>query len=249
MGTRPRYWLIRTKVGLAARLVASSQRTSHWMKQVFPAPSSPTTPTTSPGPSAAASRSPAASVCSALVVRSSVVIATEPLERVGERRDDIAGDQRLFADALGGDVAREPVQVDGGLEGGAVRHAARQEGSEDPREDIAAPAARHPRIAGRVHEDAPLGIADRAPGPLEDDVDTMARGELADRLEPVTLDVGHGASEQARHLPRVRREATRRRRGAEHVQVTGERAEAVGVRSPRLPAPTRGRARGPAPLP
>src|SRR5213083_599649 len=107
------------------------------MKQVFPAPSSPTRATTSPGPSAAASRSPADSVCSALVVRSSVVIATEPLERLGERRDDIAG---------------EPVQVDGGLEGGAGRHAARQEGSEDPREDIAGPAARHPRIAGRIHE-------------------------------------------------------------------------------------------------
>src|SRR5437870_559237 len=234
MGTRPRYWLIRTKVGLVARVVAPSPRTSPWMKQVFPAPSSPTRATTSPGPSAAASRSPAASVCSALVVRSSVVIATEPLERLGERRDDIAGDQRLFADALGGDVAREPVQVDGGLEGRAGRHAARQEGAEDPREDIAGPAARHPRIPGRVHEDAPVGIADRAPGPLEDDVDPMARGELTDRLEPVTLDVGHGASEQARHLPRVRREAARRRRGAEHVQVTGERAEAVGVDRHRL---------------
>src|SRR5712691_8069081 len=234
MGTRPRYWLIRTKVGLVARVVAPSPRTTPWMKQVFPAPSSPTRATTSPGPSAAASRSPAASVCSALVVRSSVVIATEPLERLGERRDDIAGDQRLFADALGGDVAREPVQVDGGLEGGAGRHAARQEGAEDPCEDIAGPAARHPRISGRVHEDAPLGIADRAPGPLEDDVDTMARGELTDRLEPVTLDVGHGASEQARHLPGVRREAARRRRGAERVQVTGEHAEAVGVDRHRL---------------
>src|SRR5438132_1361352 len=234
MGTRPRYWLIRTKVGLVARVVAPSPRTTPWMKQVFPAPSTPTRATTWPGPSAAASRSPAAPVCSALVVRSSVVIATEPLERLGERRDDIAGDQRLFADALGGDVAREPVQVDGGLEGGAGRHAARQEGAQDPREDIAGPAARHPRIAGRIHEDAPVGIADRAPGPLEDDVDAMARGELTDRLEPVTLDVGHGASEQARHLPGVRREAARRRRGAEHVQVTGERAQAVGVDCHRL---------------
>src|SRR2546426_3948016 len=234
MGTRPRYWLIRTKVGLVARVVAPSPRTTPWMKQVFPAPSSPTRATTSPGPSAAASRSPAASVCSALVVRSSVVVATEPLERLGERRDDVAGDQRLFADALGGEGAGEPVQVEGGREGGAWRHAARQEGAEDPREDIAGPAARHPRIPSRVHEDAPLGIADRTPGPLEDDVDTMARGELTDRLEPVTLDVGHGASEQARHLPRVRREAARRRRGAEHVQVTGERAEAVGVNRDRL---------------
>src|SRR2546422_3567567 len=94
MGTRPRYWLIRTKVGLVARVVAPSPRTTPWMKQVFPAPSSPTRATTSPGPSAAASRSPAASVCSALVVRSSVVIATEPLERLGERRDDIAGDRK-----------------------------------------------------------------------------------------------------------------------------------------------------------
>src|SRR2546428_65519 len=127
MGTRPRYWLIRTKVGLVARVVAPSPRTTPWMKQVFPAPSSPTRATTSPGPSAAASRSPAASVSAALVVRSSVVTATEPLERLGERRDDIAGDQRFFADALGGDVAREPVQIDGALEGGAERvHVARE---------------------------------------------------------------------------------------------------------------------------
>src|SRR2546430_13280208 len=99
-------------MGLDVRVVAQSLRRSPWMKQVFPAPSSPTRATTSPGPSAAASRSPAASVCSALVVRSSVVIATEPLERLAKRRNDIAGDQRLLADPLGGDVAREPVQVD-----------------------------------------------------------------------------------------------------------------------------------------
>src|SRR5437016_954644 len=135
MGTRPRYWLIRTKVGLVARVVAPSPRTSPWMKQVFPAPSSPTRATTSPGPSAAASRSPAASVCSALVVRSSVVIATEPLERLGERRDDIAGDQRLFADALGGDVAREPVQVTGARAEavGVDRHRLRDLGGERAR--------------------------------------------------------------------------------------------------------------------
>src|SRR5256885_7789557 len=42
MGTRPRYWLIRTKVGLVARVVAPRPRTSPRMKQVFPAPSSPT---------------------------------------------------------------------------------------------------------------------------------------------------------------------------------------------------------------
>src|SRR5881296_2513269 len=115
MGRRPRYWLIKTNVGLVARVMAPRPRTSPWMKQVFPAPSSPTRATTSPGPSPAASRSPAASVSSALAVWSSVVTATEPLERVGERRDDVAGDQRLLADALGGDVAREPVEVDGRL--------------------------------------------------------------------------------------------------------------------------------------
>src|SRR5213596_1635908 len=100
MGRRPRYWLIRTKVGLVARVVAPRPRTSPWMKQVFPAPSSPTRATTSPGRSVAASRSPAASVSSGLVVESSVVTVTERLERVGERRDHVAGDQRFFADPL-----------------------------------------------------------------------------------------------------------------------------------------------------
>src|SRR5438552_3968976 len=129
MGTRPRYWLTRTKVGLVARVVAPRPRTSPWMKQVFPAPSSPTRATTSPGPSAAASCSPAASVSSALVVRSSVVTATEPPERLGKGRDDVAGDQRLLADARGGDVAREPVEVDGRLERHARGHPAREEGA------------------------------------------------------------------------------------------------------------------------
>src|SRR5438034_458677 len=139
MGRRPRYWLIRTKVGLVARVVAPRPRTSPWMKQVFPAPSSPTRATTAPGASAAASRSPAASVSSALVVRSSVVSATDPPERLGKRRDDVAGDQRLLADALGGDVAREPVEVDGRLERHARGHPASEEGAEDSREDVAVP--------------------------------------------------------------------------------------------------------------
>src|SRR5207249_8806822 len=184
MGRRPRYWLIRTKVGLVARVVAPRPRTSPWMKQVFPAPSSPTRATTAPGASAAASRSPAASVSSALVVRSSVVSATDPPERLGKRRDDVAGDQRLLADALGGDVAREPVEVDGRLERHARGHPASEEGAEDSREDVARPAARHSGIPGRVHEDATLGVADHAPGAFEDDVRAVAGGELPHRRDP-----------------------------------------------------------------
>src|SRR5207249_9735685 len=137
-----------------------------WLEQGGRALGSPTRAARSGGRRAAAGGAPGASAGAALVGGGCGVVAAEAVERLGERRDDIAGDQRLFADALGGDVAREPVQVDGGLEGGAWRHAARQEGAEDPREDIAGPAARHPRIPSRVHEDAPLGIADRTPGPL-----------------------------------------------------------------------------------
>src|SRR6266513_251305 len=158
MGTRPRYWLIRTKVGLVARVVAPRPRTSPRMKQVFPAPSSPTRATTSPGPSPAASRSPAASVSSALVVESSAATATEPPKRLGERR---------------GEVAREPVEVDGGLQRGAGGQPASEESAEGPREDVARPARRHPRIPGRIHEDAPLRIADHAPRPFEDDVNAI----------------------------------------------------------------------------
>src|SRR5438876_8481977 len=206
MGTRPRYWLTRTKVGLVARVVAPRPRTSPWMKQVFPAPSSPTRATTSPGPSAAASCSPAASVSSALVVRSSVVTATEPPERLGKGRDDVAGDQRLLADARGGDVAREPVEVDGRLERHARGHPAREEGAEDSRENVARPATRHPGIAGRVHEDATLGVADHAPGAFENHVRAVAGGELPDRRDPGALDVRHGGGQQAGHLARMGRE-------------------------------------------
>src|SRR2546429_6309235 len=204
MGTRPRYWLIRTKVGLVARVVAPRPRTSPRMKQVFPAPSSPTRATTSPGRSLAASRSPAASVSSALVVESSAATATEPPERLGERRDEVARDQRLLSEALGGDVACEPVEVDGGMQRGAGGQPASEEGAEGPREDVARPARRHPRIPGRVHEDAALGIADHAPGPFEDDVNAITRGEVSHRLDPVALDVRHGHGQHSGHLAGMR---------------------------------------------
>src|SRR2546428_14128499 len=101
-----------TKVGLVARPGTPRPRTSPWMKQVFPAPSSPVSATTAPGPRARPSRSPAASVASGLALVMSAGAATQPLERLGDRGHDIARDQRLFPDTLAGDVARATVQVE-----------------------------------------------------------------------------------------------------------------------------------------
>src|SRR5437867_7160045 len=100
-----------TKVGLVARPGTPRPRTSPWMKQVFPAPSSPVSATTAPGPRARPRRSPASSVSSGRALAISARGATHPPERLGDRRDDIAGDQHLLPDALGGDVSGAPVQV------------------------------------------------------------------------------------------------------------------------------------------
>src|SRR5881392_1828897 len=91
-GRRPRYSLTSTKVGLVAPLVTPSARTSPCTKTVLPAPSSPVSATTSPGPSVAPRRSPAASVASGEVVVSLARIR-EPTERLGERLDEVARDQ------------------------------------------------------------------------------------------------------------------------------------------------------------
>src|SRR3989449_1240136 len=109
---RPRYSLPSRKVGLVAPLVTPSARTSPCTKTVLPAPSSPVSATTSPAPSVAPRRSPAASVASGEVVVSLARIR-EPTERLGERLDDVARDQRLFPHPLRRDVAGEAVQVDG----------------------------------------------------------------------------------------------------------------------------------------
>src|SRR5215470_17201024 len=113
MGTRPAYSLTSTNVGLVARTPAPRPRTSPCTKQVLPAPSSPLSATTAPLPSVAPSRSPAASVASAVGLTISAAAATEPREGLGDGRDHVARDQRFLAEALGGDVPGAAVQVDG----------------------------------------------------------------------------------------------------------------------------------------
>src|SRR5215813_795116 len=111
IGTRPAYSLTSTKVGLVARTTAPRPSTRPCTKHVLPAPSSPVSATTAPGPSLRPSRSPAASVVSASALMISAAVAMKPLERVGKSLDEVTRDQRLFADALGRDVARASVQV------------------------------------------------------------------------------------------------------------------------------------------
>src|SRR5690349_833345 len=123
-----------TKVGLVALVATPSARTRPCTNTVLPAPSSPLSATTSPGPSVAPSRAPAASVSSGDVVVSSAPMG-EPTECLAQRVDDVAGDERLFADALGGDVAGETMQIDCGR-GGA-------RGVDPPREQRADDAGQH----------------------------------------------------------------------------------------------------------
>src|SRR5262245_14465560 len=189
MGTRPAYSLTSTKVGLVARTLAPRPRTSPCTKQVLPAPSSPVSAMTAPGPSVAPSRSPAASVVSALGLTISPLVATEPRESLGDGRDQIARDQRFLAEALGGHVPGAPVQVDGREQRRAGLEPARQKGAEHARERVAGAARRHAGIARRIHEDAPVRGADHAPGPLQQEMHAIARREFASDLDPVALDL------------------------------------------------------------
>src|SRR3989442_2659809 len=100
-----------TNVGLVARTETPRPRTSPWMKQVFPAPSSPVNATTAPAPRARPRRSPASCVSSGLALAISPRAATQPLERLADRRDDIAADQFLLPDALGADGPPAPVPL------------------------------------------------------------------------------------------------------------------------------------------
>src|SRR5262249_59718658 len=129
------------KVGLVARTVAPRPRTSPCTKHVFPAPSSPVSATTAPAPSVRPRRSPAASVSSGPAVTISVAGATELLERLRNRRDDVAGDQRFLADALRRDIPRAPLQVHARLQPGLAPQPAREKGAEHARENVAGPAA------------------------------------------------------------------------------------------------------------
>src|SRR5262252_6369153 len=156
MGTRPAYSLTSTNVGLVARTLAPRPRTSPCTKQVLPAPSSPVSATTAPGPSVAPRRSPAASVAAALALTISTAVPTEPHEGLGNRFDHVARDQRLLAHPLGGDVAGAAVQIDAREHRGGGVEPAGQERAEDAREHVAGAAAGHARVARRIHEDAPV---------------------------------------------------------------------------------------------
>src|SRR5262249_19861945 len=105
---RPRYSSTSTNVGLVAPLVTPSARTSPWTKMVLPAPSSPLSATTSPGPSVVPRRSPAASVSSGQLVARLAVIP-EPPEGFAERLAHGGRDERLLPYALRSHVASEAV--------------------------------------------------------------------------------------------------------------------------------------------
>src|SRR5260370_28945960 len=112
---------------------------------VLRARSAPLSATTWPAPSVAPSGSPVAWVSWAELVMSLALIR-EPAERLAERFDDVAGDQRLLPHALRGDVSRQPVQVDAG--GRRARGAATPGGQRaaDP-PPHGAPAAARPAAA------------------------------------------------------------------------------------------------------
>src|SRR3989442_6205944 len=102
-----------TNVGLVAWVATPRPRTSPWMKQVLPAPSSPARATTSPASRVRPRRSPAASVSAGLRATSaaSAVIAREGGERLGQRGDHVARHQRLLAQARGGEISRPALQI------------------------------------------------------------------------------------------------------------------------------------------
>src|SRR5438445_13182196 len=83
------------------------------MQQVLPAPRSPTSATTLPGRSRAASLSPARSVSSGLALWSSVAggIPLHLSDRGRDRLDHVAGDEPLLSLFPSGEVAGQAVQI------------------------------------------------------------------------------------------------------------------------------------------
>src|SRR5207253_1307732 len=89
------------------------------------------------------------SISSARLVVSSAPIG-EPAERLAQRVDDVVGDERLFAHALGGDVPGEAVQIDAGRRRLRRVDAAREQRAEDPGQHVARSAARHAGVTRRI---------------------------------------------------------------------------------------------------
>src|SRR5205085_3691265 len=111
-------------------------------------------------------RAPAAAVSSGEVVVRSTPIG-EPAERLAQRADDIAGDERLFAHALGGDVPGEAVQVDTSRRRLRRVDPAREQRPEDAGQYIPRSAARHAGVAGRIDQDATIRGGDERTRALE----------------------------------------------------------------------------------
>src|SRR5256885_5492660 len=108
-GRRPWYWLTSTKVGLETIWLTPRPRARPRMKQVLPAPRSPTSATTLPGRSRAASVSPARSVSSGLALWSSVAggILLHLPDRGWDRLDHVARDEPLLSLLPSSEVAGE----------------------------------------------------------------------------------------------------------------------------------------------
>src|SRR5262245_19063888 len=114
MGKRPRYSMMSTNVGLVAGARTPSPRTSPFTKHVLPAPSSPVSATTSLDFKLRPSCSPAASVSSGLrvvIVVSAAMRGPELVERLGQCRDDVSGDEPLLPHSGRRQIAGTAVQV------------------------------------------------------------------------------------------------------------------------------------------
>src|SRR2546428_26963 len=141
------HWLI-------AGMLPEYARARPRMKQVLPAPRAPTSATTLPGRRRAASVSPARSVSSGLALWSSVAggILLHLPDRGWDRLDHVARDEPLLSLLPSSEVAGEAVQVGRGAERPERLQAAREEGADQAREDVAGAAAGHAGIPGRVEK-------------------------------------------------------------------------------------------------
>ena len=134
-----------------------------------------------------------------------------------------------------------------GFPGGAVEpgrgrpgvrdfEAASDERSDQAREDVPRARRREERSPRRVDDNAAVRRRQESRLSLEEDGAARAAGERPRRRQPVGLYRAGRRAEEARGLPRVRRQKGRRPPARESRKVAGERIETIRVEDDRADA-------------
>ena len=142
--------------------------------------------------------------------------------------DDVAGDEALLADGLGGEVAGKAVEVHAQAAGVGTLVATGEEGGDDAREDIAAASRRHTAVARGTELHMTVGETEGGVMALENDVALEMARKFAGTVEPL-IAVGAGSARQTVQFLGVGREDEVARQLLHPGTVTGEDVDGIGI--------------------